>query len=121
MRASSPVLPTPNVVDHRMGEEMKEEEPASDANTIVEKHENEDENEPGHAMDPEEELAPDEYPHGLQFLFILLALILSVFMVALDLVCLAPVFRQPYADSACRPSSQRLFQRSRMTSTALTR
>lgn len=31
-------------------------------------------------------LAPSDYPQGFQFFFILLALILSIFMVALDLV-----------------------------------
>lgn len=70
-------------------------EPASDANTMVEKDEGkveqDTESESLSARDiegqvPENELAPSDYPHGLQFFFILLALILSIFMVALDLV-----------------------------------
>lgn len=39
------------------------------------------------AVLPEDTLSPDDYPKGLQFFFILIALILSIFMVALDLVC----------------------------------
>ena len=35
---------------------------------------------------PEDALTADDYPKGLQFVFILLALIFSIFMVALDLV-----------------------------------
>jgi hypothetical protein len=74
--------------------ERKEfEEPASDANTMVEKRENETENESLQTLEaerqlPEDQLSPDDYPKGLQFFFILLALILSIFMVALDLVYL---------------------------------
>lgn len=44
------------------------------------------------AVLPEDTLAPSDYPEGLQFFFILIALILSIFMVALDLVC-APAYR----------------------------
>jgi hypothetical protein len=94
MSAPSPVLPTADVED-RIEDEKKMEEPASDANTMVEKTDATDteaENEPELITEPEEELTTDEYPKGLQFAFILLALILSIFMVALDLVCLAPVF-----------------------------
>jgi len=39
----------------------------------------------------EDQIGREEYPKGIQFIFILLALILSIFMVALDLVCLAPL------------------------------
>jgi hypothetical protein len=68
-------------------------EPASDANTMVEKRENDTENESLQTLEaeeqlPEDQLSPDDYPKGLQFFFILLALILSIFMVALDLVYL---------------------------------
>jgi hypothetical protein len=97
MNSSSPVLPMASVED-RIRDEMKVEEPVSDANTMVEKNENEAENEAEHGILPADALAADDYPKGLQFLFILLALILSIFMVALDLVYLAPVFRQKPAD-----------------------
>jgi hypothetical protein len=75
-------------------DEEKVEVPASDANTMVEKNEAETENEPEHPAEiaEEDQLEANEYPQGLQFFFILLALILSIFMVALDLVCLAPLF-----------------------------
>jgi hypothetical protein len=99
------------------------EEPPSDANTMVEKNANESDVEPAHVPEPEDGLDPDEYPKGLQFTFILLALMLSVFIVALDLVCRAPAshLTDMYADSACRPSLQRLSPRLRMTSTAFPR
>ena len=77
-------------LDDRIEDESKPEELVSDANTIVEKTDNETENVPGHAILPEDTLALEDYPKGLQFVFILLALILSIFMVALDLVCLTP-------------------------------
>lgn len=69
---------------------------ASDANTAVYKTDNEAENTDAEtdnnsgnaaAALPEDSLSADDYPKGLQFFFILLALILSIFMVALDLVC----------------------------------
>jgi hypothetical protein len=44
---------------------------------------------------PEDTLAPSDYPAGLQFFFILIALILSIFMVALDLVRV-PAFFPPF-------------------------
>ena len=97
------------------------EEPASDANTMVEKDVNVVENQPGHIIEAEDEIAPDEYPTGAQFVFILIALILSIFMVALDLVRLATFFPQTYADAARRLSSQRLSQRSPMSFTAFHR
>jgi hypothetical protein len=85
MSAPSSVLPTRDMEDR-----VKDEEPISDANTLAEKHDNETETETGHEtaqeIEPEEELAPDEYPKGFQFFFILLSLILSIFMIALDLV-----------------------------------
>ena len=77
-----------------MNVERKEvEEPASDANTMVEKRENDTENESIQTLEaeeqlPEDQLSLDDYPKGFQFFFILLALILSIFMVALDLVYL---------------------------------
>jgi hypothetical protein len=93
-------------------EKRHQEGLASDANTIVEKSEGDIEKSDieGEKTDleaertdvegdstsgnnaapdvlPEDTLAPDDYPHGFQFFFILLALILSIFMVALDMVC----------------------------------
>jgi hypothetical protein len=41
----------------------------------------------GAAVLPEDTLAPDDYPKGFQFFFILLSLMLTIFMVALDMVC----------------------------------
>jgi hypothetical protein len=72
-------------------ERKEDEEPASDANTMVEKRENDTENESIQTLEaeeqlPEDQLSSDDYPKGFQFFFILLALILSIFMVALDLV-----------------------------------
>ncbi|RDW72815.1 hypothetical protein BP6252_06722 [Coleophoma cylindrospora] len=92
MSVASPDLSTTNVEDIR--DDEKANEPASDANTMVEKNEKEGnereiDQEAGPVAEPEEELAPDEYPKGFQFFFILLALILSVFMVALDLTIVA--------------------------------
>lgn len=51
---------------------------------------------------PEDTLAPSDYPEGLQFFFILIALILSIFMVALDLVRLLafPIFLSSDSKSA---------------------
>ncbi|RDL36306.1 Uncharacterized protein BP5553_05658 [Venustampulla echinocandica] len=75
--------------------ERKEvEEPVSDANTMVEKRETDTENDSTHTLQPgeqmpEDQLSPDDYPKGLQFFFILLSLILSIFMVALDLTIVA--------------------------------
>jgi hypothetical protein len=99
-------------------------EPASDANTMVEKRENDTENESLQTLEaegqlPEDQLSPDDYPKGLQFFFILLALILSIFMVALDLVYLplSSNSKTP-ANYFYRQSSQPRSQRSQMTSTA---
>ena len=119
-----------------MDDEKRAEGLASDANTMVEKFDNdaektdndaektdvEAENDPvpavAPAVEPADTLSADEYPKGLQFVFILLALILSIFMVALDLVCLCLVlFWQIYANIACRLSSQRPSQRLRISST----
>lgn len=89
-------------MDHVRDEEKHEEEPVSDANTMVgqedrrpeqEEHAQEDAN-PARLTKtrstmPEEQLNPEDYPKGAQFIFILLALILSIFMVALDLVGLS--------------------------------
>ncbi|KAG0645789.1 putative efflux pump gsfJ [Hyphodiscus hymeniophilus] len=71
------------------------EEPASDANTMVEKEKHEDREDkdefPNEAAQiaEEDQLEEGEYPKGLQFFFILLALVLSIFMVALDLTIVA--------------------------------
>jgi hypothetical protein len=98
MSASSPIPPIAGS-DDRIDEEKKMEEAGSDANTMVEKNDATDtefENEPEPVVAPEiaeeDQLNEDEYPKGFQFAFILIALILSIFMVALDLVCLGPVF-----------------------------
>jgi hypothetical protein len=89
VKASPPVLPIMTIED-RIEDDEKAQELASDANTMVDKTDNEAENIPAQPLEPEDTLAPEDYPKGLQFLFILLALILSIFMVALDLVCLTP-------------------------------
>ena len=76
----------------RTKKEEMEEEPASeamsDANTMVEepKQKNEDPSEAG-LVAPEDQLGEGQYPKGFQFFFILVALVLSIFIVALDLVC----------------------------------
>ena len=121
---SSRFMPA-NVDDH-IGDDRMVEEPLSDANTMVTKAENDVEVQPEHEKQPEErpedQLAQDEYPKGFQFVFILLALILSVFMVALDLVRLVRSSgRHMHADSARRQLSQRLSQRSRTSFTVFPR
>ena len=65
---------------------------------------------------PEDTLAPSDYPAGLQFFFILIALILSIFMVALDLVCVL-AFLSPRLSSSdkTRPSVQVLVSNSSQT------
>lgn len=84
----------PNMdVEDRIEDEKKAED--SDANTMVEKNDQEEtESDREVVTEPEiaeeDQLEEDEYPKGLQFGFILLSLILSIFMVALDLVHLAP-------------------------------
>jgi len=93
MSATSPVPGTTNMADRIEDDEKRMEEPGSDANTMVEKTDTDGENEPELIAEAEEDqLAPDEYPKGIQFTFILISLILSIFMVALDLVFLPPVF-----------------------------
>ena len=87
---SSRFMPA-NVDDH-IGDDRQVEEPASDANTMVTKAENDVEMQPKHEKQPEDQLAQEDYPKGVQFVFILLALILSIFMVALDLVRLVRSF-----------------------------
>jgi len=90
MSASPPVLPTTTTsIDNHLEDEEKLEEPPSDANTMVEKNENEPQGNLGAEVAEEDQLAANEYPEGIQFVFILLALMLSVFMVALDMVGLA--------------------------------
>lgn len=94
----------------RIDDDLRAEGLASDANTIVDKTDHdaekadidadntdneaektdvEGDSSSGNAVAvlPEDTLSPDDYPKGLQFFFILIALILSIFMVALDLVC----------------------------------
>jgi len=95
MSASSPLPPRADR-ENCIDDEKKIEEPASDANTMVEKNEgidteaeNEPELVPEAEVAEEDQLSEDEYPKGFQFFFILIALILSIFMVALDLVCLS--------------------------------
>lgn len=61
-------------------------EPASGANTIMEKPAEPIEAGPATEEDP---IGEDQYPKGIQFVFILLALVLSIFMVALDLTIVA--------------------------------
>ncbi|KFY31150.1 hypothetical protein V493_01360 [Pseudogymnoascus sp. VKM F-4281 (FW-2241)] len=89
----------------RGGDDMRKEGLASDANTMVdktdidgentdfeaEKTDVEGDNSSGNAGEvlPEDTLSPSDYPTGLQFFFILFALILSIFMVALDLTIVA--------------------------------
>lgn len=121
MSASPPVLPTMNIENGTAHKRL--ETPASEADTMVEKNENGNgaEHGTGGVIAEEDQIGLDEYPKGVQFVFILLALILSIFMVALDLVCLAPLFQRTDADPAYRPSSQRLSQRSRMTFTVFLR
>lgn len=90
MSASSTAVPPANVDEH-IGQEKNWEEPASEANTMVEKNDNEVDKdsdvETAHPIIPEEDqIAEDEYPSGPKFVFILVALMLSVFMVALDMV-----------------------------------
>lgn len=97
----------------RGGDDMRKEGLASDANTMVdktdidgentdfeaEKTDVEGDNSSGNAGEvlPEDTLSPSDYPTGLQFFFILFALILSIFMVALDLVCfVAPISTFPF-------------------------
>ena len=100
----------------RIDDDQRAEGLASDANTIVsktdhdaekgdidaditdidaEKTDVEGDNSSGNAVPvlPEDTLAPSDYPEGLQFFFILLALVFSIFMLALDLVCIClPIF-----------------------------
>jgi MFS transporter, DHA2 family, glioxin efflux transporter len=88
MGASSNDLPRIDSED-RIEDEKKAEE--SDANTMVERNDHEEvEDEPERVTEPqvaeEDQLGEDEYPKGLQFVFILISLVLSIFMVALDLV-----------------------------------
>ncbi|KFX94992.1 hypothetical protein O988_06048 [Pseudogymnoascus sp. VKM F-3808] len=96
----------------RIDDDQRAEGLASDANTIVsktdhdaekgdidaditdidaEKTDVEGDNSSGNAVPvlPEDTLAPSDYPEGLQFFFILLALVFSIFMVALDLTIVA--------------------------------
>lgn len=83
-------MPPTMDADDRIDDEEKKEQAASDANTMVEKNDNEETDVEAEREIPEEDqLEADEYPKGLQFLFILLALILSIFMVALDLTIVA--------------------------------
>lgn len=96
-------------LEDRIDDEKRAEGLASDANTMVETPdintersdidpekadidaertdvEADNNSEPPADVLPEDTLSPDDYPKGLQFFFILLALVFSIFMVALDLV-----------------------------------
>ncbi|KFY81392.1 hypothetical protein V500_11456 [Pseudogymnoascus sp. VKM F-4518 (FW-2643)] len=96
----------------RIDDDLRAEGLASDANTMVDKADHDAEkadidaentdyeaektdverdSSSGNAVAvlPEDTLSPDDYPKGLQFFFILIALILSIFMVALDLTIVA--------------------------------
>ncbi|KFZ19157.1 hypothetical protein V502_03792 [Pseudogymnoascus sp. VKM F-4520 (FW-2644)] len=96
----------------RIDDDLRAEGLASDANTVVDKNDHDAEkadidaentdyeaektdverdSSSGNAVAvlPEDTLSPDDYPKGLQFFFILIALILSIFMVALDLTIVA--------------------------------
>ena len=81
------------------------ETPASEAETMAEKNGNGAESGIGGEIAEEDQINPEEYPKGIQFIFILLALILSIFMVALDLVSLAPLVEQ--TDSLIRRTDDR--------------
>lgn len=101
MSAAPSALHTTNVADH-IDDEKRIEEPGSDANTMVEKNDTDGEKTDGEKADGEKtdgendpeimavaeehQLAPDEYPKGFPFVFILISLMLSMFMIALDLV-----------------------------------
>ncbi|KAK9326757.1 major facilitator superfamily domain-containing protein [Lipomyces starkeyi] len=76
-------------VEDRTDDEKKFGGLGSDTNTMVEKSDVEPDYGLAHAVLPEDTLSADEYPKGLQLLFILLALILSIFMVALDMTIVA--------------------------------
>lgn len=98
----------------RLDDDLRAEGLASDANTMVSKTEHDAEKTDidaentdleaektdvdgdsssgnGGAVLPEDTLAPSDYPKGLQFFFILIALIFSIFMVALDMVWFLPL------------------------------
>ncbi len=82
-------------MNHLNVERKEVEEPVSDANTMVEKRETDTENESTHTLQleeamPEDQLSPDDYPKGLQFFFILIPLILSIFMNAPEATPAAP-------------------------------
>ena len=116
MKASPPVLPI-MTIEAPIEDDEKAKELASDTNTMVDKTDNEAGNVPANPIELEGTLALEDYPNGLQFLFILLALILSIFMVALDLVCYtqSTLLMHLYAYPACRPSSQQPSRRSRIS------
>ncbi|KAK9319183.1 major facilitator superfamily domain-containing protein [Lipomyces orientalis] len=76
-------------VEDRTDDDMKFGVLGSVTNTMVEKSDVEPENGLAHEVLPEDTLSAEEYPKGLQLLFILLALILSIFMVALDMTIVA--------------------------------
>ena len=119
MSASPPVLPAMDSENHTTEKQL--ETPASEADTGLEKNENGAGIATQGEIAEEDQINLEEYPKGVQFVFILLALILSIFMVALDLVCLAWLFQQTNADPANRLSSQRRSQRSRMNFIAFLR
>lgn len=119
MSTSPPVLPA-TTVEHRVADDTKVDVPTSESSTTIGGNGHETEKAAGGAIAEEDQIGQEEYPKGLQFIFILLALILSIFMVALDLVCLAPLFltNRQALNPTYRLSSQRPFLKSRMTFTA---
>lgn len=69
-----------------------------------------------------DELSEDEYPSGIKMVFIVVALVLSIFLLSLDMVR----FKHPASESEhgltlTRPLSQLPFPKSRMSSRASTR
>ncbi|KAL3426508.1 major facilitator superfamily transporter [Phlyctema vagabunda] len=87
MGAIIPVIPEMNV-EEAIENDRKRDGTASDAHQLMEK--NGDGDGAGHLItEGEDEISADEYPEGIQFAFILLALILSIFMVALDFTIVA--------------------------------
>ena len=119
MSNSPPVLPA-TTVENRVADDTKVDVPTSESSTTIGGNGHETEKAAGGMVAEEDQIGREEYPKGLQFIFILLALILSIFMVALDLVRLAPLslIKRQALNPMYRLSSQRPFPKSRMTFTA---
>ena len=84
-------MSTTTNVGNRVADDTKVDLPQSESSTTVEGGGHGTEKAAGGMIAEEDQIGREEYPKGIQFIFILLALILSIFMVALDLVCLAPL------------------------------